>query len=123
MYFDRVLPAALAMVVSLTATATATAASAHAHMTAATPAAGSTVTAPRSVTLTFSERLVPAFSSLELSNAAGTRSTVTTTVSEDGKTLIGTLSAPLTTGRYTVHWAIASGDGHRMMGNHVFTVR
>ena len=119
MYFNRVLPAALVMAVSLTATA----ASAHAHMTAATPAAESTVTAPRSVTLTFSERLVPAFSSLEITNAAGTRSTVATTVSEDGKTLVGTLSAPLTTGRYTVQWAIASGDGHRMTGTHAFTVR
>ncbi|WP_417232271.1 copper homeostasis periplasmic binding protein CopC [Brevundimonas sp.] len=119
MYFDRVLPAVVVMAVSLAATA----ASAHAHLTAATPAANSTATAPRSVTLTFSERLIPAFSRLEIVNAAGTRSTVVTTVSEDGKSLVGTLSAPLTTGRYTVHWAIASGDGHRMTGTHAFTVR
>ncbi|WP_339933092.1 copper homeostasis periplasmic binding protein CopC [uncultured Brevundimonas sp.] len=119
MYFDRVLPVALVMAVSLTATA----ASAHAHLTAATPAAESTVTAPRSVTLTFSERLIPAFSSLEIVSPAGTRSTMASSVSEDGKSLVGALSAPLTTGRYTVHWAIASGDGHRMTGNHAFTVR
>lgn len=119
MYFDRILPVAVVLAASLGATA----ASAHAHLLAATPAAEATVTAPRSITLTFSERLVPAFSSLEIVNAAGTRSAATTTVSEDGKSLVGTLSAPLAAGRYTVQWAIASGDGHRMTGTHVFTVR
>mgnify|MGYP003677132776 CR=1 FL=1 len=119
MYFDRILPVAVVVAVSLGATA----ASAHARLLAATPAAEATVTAPRSVTLTFSERLVPAFSSLEIVNAAGTRSPATTTVGEDGKSLVGTLSAPLITGSYTVRWAIASGDGHRMTGAHVFTVR
>lgn len=96
---------------------------AHARLVSATPAAGSTVAAPRSISLTFSERMVPAFSSFDLVNSAGETVSVQTRVSEDGKTVAGTLARPLAPGAYQVNWRIASGDGHRMTGAYSFSVQ
>jgi methionine-rich copper-binding protein CopC len=44
-------------------------------------------------------------------------------VSQDGKTLVATVAAPLPAGAYRVTWAIAAADGHRMTGDYSFTVR
>lgn len=96
---------------------------AHARLVSSTPAAKSTVAAPRVVTLTFSDRVAPAFSSFDVVNAAGAKATVRTHVSQDGKTITGTLARPLTAGAYVVNWRIASTDGHRMTGSYDFTVR
>jgi methionine-rich copper-binding protein CopC len=101
----------------------ATQADAHARVVASTPAASATVTSPRAITVTFSERVAPAFSGLEVVNAAGVKSAVPTTVSEDGKTLSGRLARALLAGAYTVNWHAASADGHRMTGSIAFTVR
>lgn len=49
-------------------------AAAHSRLVSATPAPDSTVAAPRTLTLTFSERSVPAFSGFDVVNAAGRRS-------------------------------------------------
>ena len=43
--------------------------------------------------------------------------------SEDGHSIIGTLSRRLAAGAWTVNWQIASSDGHRMTGSYAFTVR
>ena len=98
-------------------------AAAHARLVSATPAPNSTVAATRTVSLTFSERTVPAFSSFDVVNAAGDKVAVRTSVAEDGKTLTGTLARPLTVGAYRVDWRIASSDGHRMTGSYTFSVR
>ncbi len=98
-------------------------AAAHARLVSANPAPNSTVTSARTLTLNFSERSVAAFSGFELSNAAGEQIALETTVSEDGKTLSGTLARPLAPGTYRVNWHIASSDGHRMTGVYTFTVR
>ncbi len=98
-------------------------AQAHARLVAATPTTGSTVAAPRTISLTFSERMVPAFSSFDLANAQGTVIPVQTRVSKDGKTLSGSPRATLAAGSYTVNWRIASSDGHRMTGSTTFNVR
>jgi len=96
---------------------------AHARLVGATPAPDSTVAAPRSVSLTFSERMVPAFSAFDLVNAAGEPVAVQISVAGDGKTITGLLSRPLTSGPYRVNWRIASTDGHRMTGTYSFSVR
>ena len=101
----------------------ATQADAHARVVASTPAASATVASPRSISVTFSERVVPAFSGLEVVNAAGAKFAVTRAVSEDGKTLSGRTARPLAAGAYTVNWRVASADGHRMTGAIAFTVR
>jgi methionine-rich copper-binding protein CopC len=98
-------------------------AAAHARLVSATPAPNSTVAATRTLSLTFSERTVPAFSGFDVVNAAGDKVAVRTTVAEDGKTLTGTLARPLAAGAYRVDWRIASSDGHRMTGSYSFTVR
>lgn len=101
----------------------ATQANAHARVVASTPTASATVAAPRAITVTFSERVAPAFSGLDVVNAAGTKFAVTSTVSEDGKTVSGRTARALPAGAYTVNWRAASADGHRMTGNFAFTVR
>jgi len=98
-------------------------AAAHARLVSSTPLPDSTVAATRSVTLTFSERTVPAFSGFDIINAAGDKVAVRTSVGEDGKTLTGALARPLTPGTYRVNWRIASSDGHRMTGFYAFSVR
>lgn len=96
---------------------------AHARLVSANPTRDAVVDSPASIRLAFSERMVPAFSTFTLENARGVETPVRTSVSEDGRTLTGTPARRLTAGVYTVNWAIASGDGHRMTGSYRFTVR
>jgi methionine-rich copper-binding protein CopC len=98
-------------------------AAAHARLTGATPAPDTTVGATRTVSLTFSERSVPAFSGFDVINDAGEKVAVEVAFGTDGKTMTGTLARPLATGTYRVDWRIASSDGHRMTGTYAFTVR
>lgn len=98
--------------------------SAHAELVRSTPAARANVAAPRTISLTFSERVVPAFSSLELTMAGhDMKVAVTTRVSRDGKTLIGTPQRALMKGSWSLKWVAATGDGHRMTGTIPFRVR
>jgi methionine-rich copper-binding protein CopC len=98
-------------------------AAAHARLVSATPAPNSTIAATRSISLTFSERTVPAFSGFDVINSAGEKVVVQTSVAEDGKTLTGTMARPLAAGAYRLDWRIASSDGHRMTGSYTFSVR
>ncbi len=98
-------------------------AAAHARLFSSTPVAGSSVASPRVLSLTFSEKMAPAFSTFEVVNAAGVKTPVRTTVSEDGKTLSAPLARPLAAGAYVINWRLASSDGHRMIGAVPFTVR
>ena len=97
--------------------------SAHARLVSSTPAADATIAPTRSVALTFSERMVPAFSTVEVVSATGVKASLSTSVSEDARSITGTLARPLTAGTWTVNWQIASSDGHRMTGSYAFTVR
>lgn len=115
-------PAPFVAVVAAVALAAGPAA-AHARLVSATPAPNSTVAAMRSVSLTFSERTVAAFSGFDIVNAAGEKIAIQTSVAEDGKTLNGTLARPLAAGTYRIDWRIASSDGHRMTGSYTFSVR
>ena len=96
---------------------------AHARFVSATPGNGATVSAPRTISLTFSERFAAPFSTVEVEDGRGRAVALTKTVSEDGKALGGSFAAPLPAGTYRVTWAIAAADGHRMTGNYSFTVR
>ena len=96
---------------------------AHARLLSATPASDATVAAPRTVSLTFSERFAAPFSTVEIRDGQGLTVPATRSVSQDGKTLVATVAAPLPAGAYRVTWAIAAADGHRMTGDYSFTVR
>jgi methionine-rich copper-binding protein CopC len=97
------------------------AASAHAHLDHAVPAVGSTVSAPpQGVTLTFTQNLEAAFSSVNVTDAGGAR-VDQGAAKIDGNTMQIGLKA-LTTGTYTVHWQAVSVDTHKTQGDFSFTV-
>jgi methionine-rich copper-binding protein CopC len=94
---------------------------AHAHLSRAEPRVGSTVTpAPQEVSLWFTEGLESTFSSVEVSDASGTR------VDEgeaqiSGNTMhIGLKALP--PGTYKVHWRALSVDTHKTDGTFTFRV-
>ena len=97
---------------------------AHAMLRMASPSAGATVrVAPARVTLTFSEAVEPAFSSVEVRDAAGARVDLGA-VAQDGSApnaLVVRLK-PLAAGVYTVVWHATSVDTHRTEGRFSFTL-
>ncbi|NQE64309.1 copper homeostasis periplasmic binding protein CopC [Caulobacter sp. RHG1] len=99
-------------------------ASAHAKLVSSNPAATATVAAPKTITLTFNEKLAPAFSTFELAMADGMKVPVKTTVSKDRKSITGAPQGKLMPGGYKITWRAAAGeDGHRMDGVVPFTVK
>ena len=96
-------------------------ASAHAFLDHAEPRVGNTVaTAPREVTLWFTQKLEPAFSSITVTNSAGQRV-------DTGKTRVSgnQMSVSLRSGgagTYRVNWRVLSVDTHRTDGNFTFRV-
>lgn len=100
------------------------AALAHAHPKVMDPAPDSTVTAPRRVSIEFSEALDPKFSSLHLSNAGGTVVSKSSSAVDAGDPKHMTLDlSPLPPGAYVVHWVSVATDGHRLEGTYKFTVK
>jgi hypothetical protein len=102
------------------------AASAHAHamLDHASPAVGSTVSvAPKSVLLTFTEKLEPAFSTVEVRNAQGASVQAGKAALVPGNT--AELRVPLKSlppGTYKVIWRALSVDTHRTQGDFSFSV-
>lgn len=113
------------------ALAAPTSAFAHTKVVASTPAQGVTVKAPRSVTLTFSEALLPptAAASIVMTAMPGMANhgemvirNFTTAWSNGNKTMTLSLKQPLRAGTYDVRWQAAGADGHRMKGAISFIV-
>ena len=96
-------------------------ATAHALLDHAEPRVGSTVaTPPREVTLWFTQKLEPAFSSVTVTNAAGQRV-------DTGKPSVSgnQMTVPLRpggSGTYRVKWQVLSVDAHRTNGNFTFQI-
>jgi copper resistance protein C len=97
-------------------------ASAHASLDRAEPRVGNKVaTAPREVTLWFTQKLEPAFSSIAVTNSAGQRvDTGKTRVS--GSQMSISLRAGGGAGTYHVTWRVLSVDTHRSDGSFSFEV-
>lgn len=96
----------------------------HTHLVRSTPAANQAVATPQTITLTFNERLAPAFSRAEVAMPQHDMTVpVTMRLSSDGKTMTLTPRSALTRGSYVVRWTAAGADGHRMEGTVPFTVR
>ena len=115
----------LAALAGATALIASSPAWAHAHLVSSNPAANAAVAAaPKVITLTFNEQLVPAFSKFELTmpEHGGMKVPVKTTVSKDGKSITGTPQSALTNGAYKIVWSAASADGHKMTGEVAFKV-
>jgi methionine-rich copper-binding protein CopC len=96
---------------------------AHAVLDRAVPPVGSTVhSAPRSITLWFSQKLEGAFSAIEVRDAGGARVDVgKAQVDSTGTSLRVGLKA-LPPGPYQVHWRVLSVDTHTTEGNFSFSV-
>ena len=99
-------------------------AQAHSGLARSSPAAGSTVKeAPKEVVLSFTEKLEPKFSSIEVHDATGN-------AMQDGKasgvpaqpTQMRVSLKPLPPGTYKVIWRILSVDTHRASGSFTFRV-
>ena len=98
---------------------------AHAKLVSSNPADQAVVrSAPSAITLRFKERVVPAFTTVELTmpEHGGMKVPVRVSIARDGKTVTGVPASRLTKGAYRIVWTAASADGHRMNGNVNFTV-
>jgi len=115
----------LSFIVAAAATlALPAAAFAHAHLNHADPAVGSTVpTAPKEVTLWFTQKLEPKFSTVEVHNAkdAPVQSGAATVDAADSTKMTVKLK-PLPPGTYKVIWRVLSVDTHRTNGSFTFRV-
>ena len=97
---------------------------AHTHLVSSEPKAGAKLDqAPSMVMLTFSEKIEPKFSKVEVTDASGKRV-------DEGKLEAGgekgeMLHAPLKelkSGKYHVTWKATSADTHKAKGKFDFTV-
>ncbi len=103
----------------------ATAAFAHAHLERAVPGAGATVSAsPSELELGFTQNIVPAFSSLTLSNALGELIPTGKPAPDpvNPKVLHIPLEHALKPGTYSVNWHAVSVDTHASSGRYEFIV-
>jgi copper resistance protein C len=95
---------------------------AHAYLDHASPRVGNTVAqSPKEVMLWFSEKVEPAFSTVEVRNEQGAL------VSSGKATAVGgtQLRVPVKTlppGTYKVNWRVLSVDTHRTEGSFTFRV-
>ena len=99
------------------------AAHAHAMLDHANPRVGSTVaTAPKELSLWFTEKLEPAFSTAEVRNAQGAVQSGKARVDGGDRTELHVPLKALSPGTYTVVWRVLSVDTHRTQGSFTFTV-
>jgi methionine-rich copper-binding protein CopC len=100
-------------------------ASAHATLKSSNPEAGATLAAaPKEITLTFNEKIEEAFSTITLSDSQGKEIAAEKAKVDAADPAIVHLAAPaLSSGSYTVTWAVAGHDGHRRKGDFKFTVK
>ncbi len=98
-----------------------TSAEAHAFLDHAEPRVGSTVpTAPRDLSLSFTQKLEPAFSSVEVTDTNGTRVDLGKPSISSSVMRIGLKR--LSPGTYRVRWHALSVDTHTTEGSFTFQV-
>ena len=98
-----------------------TEASGHAFLDHAEPRVGNTVASPpHEVTLTFTQKLEPAFSTISVTNAAGQR--VDSGRARVSGSQMSISLKPGGTGTYHVNWRVLSVDTHTTDGNFTFQV-
>jgi methionine-rich copper-binding protein CopC len=114
----RILTFAISALLTVTAGATV---EAHAFLDHAEPRVGSTVpTAPRELSLSFTQNLEPAFSSVEVSDANGARVDLGKPGFSASVMRVGL--KPLAPGTYRVRWRVLSVDTHTTEGSFTFHV-
>ncbi len=108
----------------LLAAATVAPAFAHAFPDHSVPAVGSTVTQPPAeIRIWFTQKLEPAFSAIEVTDASGTRvDQDDAKVDTQDPALLRVSVKLLTPGTYKVAWHVVSVDTHATEGSFSFTV-
>jgi copper transport protein len=104
---------------------TARTAGAHARLRSASPADGAQLDrAPQEITLTFTEPVEAALSTVTLRDPAGSRLETVRgrIVPGDRRSCVASLPQ-LQPGAYVVEWRVVSVDGHAMTGSYTFTIR
>lgn len=115
-----------ALFVIAAAAVTASPVLAHARLVKSTPAINTSAQNLKELSLTFSERLVPAFSKLQLGMGMRGRTVAVplrTAVAADGRTLVGTPQRGLMKGAYVINWTAATLDGHKTAGSVPFRIK
>jgi len=96
---------------------------AHAFLDHAAPRVGNTIAqSPREVVLWFTERLEPAFSSIEVRNEQGVAVTAGKATVIGDRTQLRVPLKALSPGTYKVIWRVLSVDTHRTQGDFTFRV-
>lgn len=112
----RIIPTTIPLMLAI-----ASPAFAHAYLDHASPRVGNTVAqSPREVALWFSEKIEPAFSSIEVRNEQG--AAVNSGKATGGGTQLRVPVKTLPPGTYKVIWRVLSVDTHRTDGNFTFRV-
>jgi methionine-rich copper-binding protein CopC len=94
---------------------------AHTELESTLPADGSKLVEPvNEISVSFSHKIQP-FSKLSVSDPTGNQIKLEQ-VTVDAKTMSATIVPALDNGSYTVHWQVASDDGHTSDGLFSFTV-
>jgi len=97
---------------------------AHTDLIKSSPAEGASVAPPKTIILTFSEKVVSAFSGYDLAMDDGKKIAVATVTSPDGKIVTLSIRRSLMAGGYKLNWhAASSEDGHRTDGTVSFKVK
>jgi methionine-rich copper-binding protein CopC len=112
------------LIIALTATVALTApASAHAFLDHAAPPVGSSVqTAPRELSLWFTEKLESAFSGVTVTDAQGHMVSGKAHVDAHDRMLMRVPFKAAGPGSYRVSWHVLSVDTHKTSGNYRFTI-
>jgi methionine-rich copper-binding protein CopC len=97
---------------------------AHAMLERASPAVGSTIkSAPAEITLRFTEKLEPGFSTIAVTGRGGERVDAGDPLVDPGDPMVlRTSLKPLAPGRYKVAWRVVSVDTHVTQGDFNFTI-
>jgi methionine-rich copper-binding protein CopC len=111
------------LMIALALAASAGLAHAHAQLDRASPPVGGTVAAaPRAVSLTFTENVEPAFSSIRVEDASGARVDQGKPQLGGGRNVLRVGVKPLPPGSYKVIWKVLSTDTHTTEGSFSFQV-
>jgi hypothetical protein len=110
---------------SAAALAAAGAASAHARLIMSSPKAGESIAAPKGLALHYSESIVTAGSSVNVTGPGGAVvATSPLAVGAKDKRLVNVnFTGPVAHGAYKVHWHMKTEDGHETDGAFAFTVK
>lgn len=107
-------------------------AQAHTKVVASTPAANAAVAPTPTVSITFNEAAVPAFSGADVvmttmpgmaMKSPMKMNGLKSSWSADGKTITLMAGRPFPKGTYQVSWHAAGADSHRMQGSFAFSIK